>query len=77
MVKKCRVLYSLYAFHRAISAYRDKIISSAEASKKFDVPENTIRKRQNSTNNRLGSSRPSLLSNEEEKYLAVLLEGLQ
>jgi len=76
MAKKHRTTYSLDAFHQAISAYRDKIMSSIEASEKFGVPQSTIRKHKNNTNNHVGSGRPSILSNNQEKYLVALLEEL-
>jgi hypothetical protein len=76
MTKKRRVVYSLDAFRQAVSAYRDKKMSSVEASKEFGVPESTIRKHRNDTKNDVGSGRPPILSINQEKYLVALLEEL-
>ncbi len=68
--------HSLDAFHQAISAYRGKTVSYVEASTKFGVPQITIRKHKNNTNNHVKSGRPSLLPNNQEEYLVALLEEL-
>ncbi|CAF3241860.1 unnamed protein product [Rotaria socialis] len=77
MTKKRRVTYSLDDFRNAISAYRSKSMTSVDASKKFDVPESTIRKHKNNAKNYVGSGHPSLLSIDQEQYLVILLKELE
>ncbi|CAF4355372.1 unnamed protein product [Rotaria sp. Silwood2] len=77
MTKRRRVTYSLDAFRDAVSAYRNKTMSSVDASKKFGVPESTIRKHKNNIINRVGSGRPCALTMNHEQYLVVLLKELQ
>lgn len=69
--------YGQNAFHAAVSPYHDKTMSSVEATKKFEVPENATRKHKNQANDRVGSGHPFLPSNEQEKYLLVLLKELE
>ncbi|CAF3863243.1 unnamed protein product [Rotaria sp. Silwood1] len=52
-------------------------MTSIEASKKFGVPESTIRKHKDNRSNRVGSGRPSVLSVDQEQYLVALLQELQ
>ncbi|CAF4000203.1 unnamed protein product, partial [Rotaria sp. Silwood1] len=77
MTKRRRVTYSLDAFCNAVTAYRNKTMTSIEASKKFGVPESTIRKHKDNRSNRVGSGRPSVLSVDQEQYLVALLQELQ
>ena len=73
MTKKRRVTYSQDAFRAAVSAYRDRTLSSVDASRKFGVPESTIRKHKNKTKNRIGSGHPFLLTKEQEEYLIAFM----
>ena len=52
-------------------------MSSIATSKKFAVPESTIRKHKDNKTNHVGSDRPCALSMNEEQYLVSLLQELQ
>ena len=67
MSKRRWVTYSLDAFPDAVTAYQNKTMSSIAASKKFAVPESTIRKHKDNKTNRVGSDRPCALSMNEEQ----------
>ncbi|CAF1420526.1 unnamed protein product [Rotaria magnacalcarata] len=77
MTKRRRVTYSLDDFCNAVTAYRNKTMTSIAASKKCGVPESTIRKHKDNKTNRVGSGRPSALSVDQEQYLVALLRELQ
>lgn len=77
MTKRRRVTYSVDAFRDAVTAYRNKTMSSVAASKEFGVPESTIRKHKDNKTNRVGSGRPCTLSMDQEQYFVALLQELQ
>lgn len=54
MTKRRRVTYSLDDFCNAVTAYRNKTMTSIAASKNFGVPESTIRKHKDNKTNSIG-----------------------
>ncbi len=52
-------------------------MSSVEAAKLYGVPQSTIRNHNRQRSMAIGSRRPSLLGNMEEKYLVQLLLDLE
>ena len=77
MTKKRRLTHSQDAFRAAVSVYRDRTLSSVDASRKFGGPESTIWKHKNKTKNRIGSGHSFLLTKEQEEYLVALLRELE
>ena len=75
--RRRRVNYDPQALRDAVSAYQHRSMSSVEASRKFGVPESTIRKHKNDSDVRVGGGKKRWLSNEQEEYLVALLLELE
>lgn len=72
-----RVTHTFDAFHRAVTAYQKKTMTSVEASKAYGVPESTIRKNKAKFKTHVGGGRPRTLSTSQEDYLVALLQQLE
>lgn len=66
-----RVKYDTESLRLAVLAYRNNLMSSVEAARKFGVPESTIRKHKNDSVIRVGGGKKRWLSNEQEEYLVA------
>jgi transposase len=61
---------------KAVVEYRDGA-SSNELATKYEIPSSTIRNHKSNPNMRIGSGRPTLLTNHEERYFVELLKNLE
>ena len=72
-----RATYTFDAFHRAVTAYQKKTMTSVEASKAYGVPESTIRKNKAKIRTHVGGGRPRILSTSQEDYFVALSQQLE
>ncbi|CAF1549570.1 unnamed protein product [Adineta ricciae] len=73
---KSRVNYPKENFPLAVEEYNNGA-SSSDLTKKYGIPGSTIRNHKSNPNLKVGAGRPTLLSNEQEKYLVELLKSLE
>jgi hypothetical protein len=71
-----RSSYSKEDLARAVDEYNHGAISTAITAK-YGIPGSTIRNHKLNPKLGIGSGRPTLLSNEQEKYLVELLKNLE
>jgi hypothetical protein len=71
-----RSSYSKEDLTRAVDEYNNGAVSSAITAK-YGIPGSTIRNHKSNPKLGIGSGRPTLLSNDQEKYLTELLKNLE